>query len=399
MLENLNITQIKPYEKNPRKNEKAIDKVAQSIKEFGFKQPIVIDNNNIIIAGHTRYQASIKLGLESVPVIKANDLSDEQVKAYRIADNRVAQEAEWDIDLLKMELADLKQIDYNLLETGFNQEELDKILQLDVEGLTDEDEVPETPKEPITKLGDIYKLGNHRLMCGDSTSIDSVEKLMDGIKSDLVFTDPPYNADYKSRGSNNLLRKGIKNDCMSDEDFDDFIDGFLSMLFAGSKEGASFYICCNWKDSYPRFYNHLTKAGMNVSSCIVWDKKTGGMGWQDYRYQYEFIIYGFKKDKAHTWYGGRTETDIWQFSRETRTEYVHPTQKPVILIEKALKNSSKSGDCILDLFGGSGSTLIACHKTNRVAYLMELDPKYCDVIVKRWENFTGEKAEVIHGKT
>ena len=292
---------------------------------------------------------------------------------------------------------ELLEIDYNLLETGFSQKELDEMLQLEVEGLTDEDEVPETPEEPITKLGDIYKLGNHRLMCGDSTSIDAVEKLMNGIKSDLVFTDPPYNADYKSRGSNELLRKGIKNDSMSNEAFDDFITGFLPMLFAGSKEGASFYICCNWKDSYPRFYNHITEAGMNVSSCIVWDKKSGGMGWQDYRYQYEFIIYGFKKDKAHTWYGGRAETDIWKFSRETRSEYVHPTQKPVDLIERALKNSSKSGDCILDLFGGSGSTLIACHKTNRDAYLMELDPKYCDVIVKRWENFTGDKAELIQG--
>ena len=395
-VEYLDTTAITPFARNSRTHsDEQVAQVAASIKEFGWTNPILIDETSTIIAGHGRLMAAQRLGYTSVPTITLNGLTDAQKRAYVIADNKLALNAGWDDEMLAVEMESLIDEGFDLSLTGFEADEIDSLLaeaSKVQEGLTDDDEVPEAPVDPISKLGDVWIMGGHRLVCGDSTSIDAVDKLMGGLKADLVFTDPPYNADYKSRGGNELLRKGIKNDAMSNQAFDEFIGGFLPMLFTASKEGASFYICCNWKDSYPRFYNHITEAGMNVSSCIVWDKKSGGMGWQDYRYQYELIIYGFKKDKAHTWYGGRTETDIWQFSRETRSEYVHPTQKPVDLIERALNNSSKAGDCILDLFGGSGSTLIACQKTGRDARLMELDPIYADVIVQRWQNFTGQEA-------
>jgi DNA modification methylase len=387
---------ITPYARNSRTHsDEQIAQVAASIKEFGWTNPILIDEKHTIIAGHGRLMAAQRLGFDEVPTIMLPNLTDAQKRAYVIADNKLALNAGWDEEMLAVEIEELLDQGYDLDLTGFGADEIDSLLaeaeKVD-EGLTDEDAVPEAPAEPISKLGDVWKLGKHRVLCGDSTSIDCIDALMLGSPADMVFTDPPYNADYKSRGGNELLRKGIKNDAMSNQAFDDFISGFLPMMFAASKEGASFYVCCNWKDSYPRFYNHITDSGMNVSSCIVWDKKSGGMGWQDYRYQYELIIYGFKKDKAHSWYGGRTETDIWQFSRENRTDYVHPTQKPVELIERAINNSSKAGDCVVDLFGGSGSTLIACEKTGRHSRLLELDPIYVDVIVKRWQDFTGQDA-------
>jgi len=390
-----NINELVEYDSNPREHTpEQVEQVANSIREFGWTMPILIDESNEIIAGHGRLMAGKQLGIKEVPCIVAKGWSDEQKKAYCIADNKLTENSTWSKDFLKLNLTSLYDNDFDLKLTGFSEEELSRLLpdfNID-EGLTDEDDVPTPPEEPVTKLGDIWLCGEHRVMCGDSTSADDVGKLMNTIKADMIFTDPPYNADYKSRGEDELLRKGIKNDAMSDESFDNFIDGFLPMLFSSTKAGASFYICCNWKDSYPRFYNHITNAGMNISSCIVWNKKSGGMGWQDYRYQYELIIYGFKKDEAHIWYGGRAETDIWSCSREVRSNYVHPTQKPIELIERALKNSSKSEDCILDLFGGSGSTLIACQKVKRKGYLMELDPIYADVIVKRWQNYTGQEA-------
>ncbi len=387
---------ITPYARNSRTHsDEQVAQVAASIKEFGWTNPILIDEKHTIIAGHGRLMAAQRLGFDEVPTIMLPNLTDAQKRAYVIADNKLALNAGWDEEMLAVEIEELLDQGYDLDLTGFGADEIDSLLaeaeKVD-EGLTDEDAVPEAPAEPISKLGDVWTLGKHRVLCGDSTSIDCIDALMLSSPADMVFTDPPYNADYKSRGGNELLRKGIKNDAMSNQAFDDFISGFLPMMFAASKEGASFYVCCNWKDSYPRFYNHITDAGMNVSSCIVWDKKSGGMGWQDYRYQYELIIYGFKKDKAHSWYGGRTETDIWQFSRENRTDYVHPTQKPVELIERAINNSSKAGDCVVDLFGGSGSTLIACEKTGRHSRLLELDPIYVDVIVKRWQDFTGQDA-------
>ena len=236
-------------------------------------------------------------------------------------------------------------------------------------------------------------------MCGDSINEKNLKNLLSNKKADLVFTDPPYNADYKSRGKNVLLRKGIKNDNMSNDDFQIFAENIFKAIKENTYKGSSMYICCNWKDSYPRFYFIAEKNKINVSNCIVWNKESAGMGWNDYRYQFEFILYGFEKTKKHNFYGDRKNTDMWSLKRDNRNTYEHPTQKPVELIERAIINSSLQEQTVLDLFLGSGSTLIACEKTKRKCLGFELDPKYVDVIIQRWENFTGKKAEKINGKT
>ena len=282
-LEHKPVSDLIPYAANSRTHsDEQITQIAASIKEWGFTNPILVDADNEIIAGHGRLLAAKKLNLQEVPCILADGWSEAQKKAYVIADNKLALNAGWDTDMLSIEFSELKDLEFDLSLTGFDADELAKLLQEpDNEGLTDEDDVPEPPQKPKTVEGDIWVLGNHRLMCGDSTDIDAVENLMDGSKADMVFTDPPYNADYKSRGSNELLRQGIKNDAMSDDKFEDFIKGFLSTIYANVKSGAAYYICCNWKDSYPRFYLNLSTSGINVSSCIVWNKGSGGMGWQD----------------------------------------------------------------------------------------------------------------------
>ena len=391
----LETDKILPYINNPRKNLNA-DKVASSIKEFGFQQPIVVDKEMIIIVGHTRHQAAKLLGLEKVPVLVA-DLPPTKAKAYRIADNRLNEDSEWDMGLLNLEFTDLLDNNFEMENLGFDDKELERLIVGDEKGLTDEDEVPEAPEKPIAKSGDIWKLGEHRLMCGDSLEQENIDKLLENNKADMVFTDPPYNANYKSRGKDKLLRKGIKNDNMSNNDFQRFAEKIFLSIKNNIYKGTSFYICCNWKDSYPRFYFIAEKNELNVSNCIVWNKENAGMGWNDYRYQFEFIIYGFEKNKKHNFYGDRKNTDLWSLKRDAKQTYSHPTQKPVELIEKAIKNSSLQDHKILDLFLGSGSTLIACEKTKRKCFGMELDPKYVDVIIKRWEDYTGKKAELING--
>ena len=391
----LETDKILPYINNPRKNLNA-DKVASSIKEFGFQQPIVVDKEMIIIVGHTRHQAAKLLGLEKVPVLVA-DLPPLKAKAYRIADNRLNEDSEWDMGLLNLEFTDLLDNNFEMENLGFDDKELERLIVGDEKGLTDEDEVPEAPEKPIAKSGDIWKLGEHRLMCGNSLEQENIDKLLENNKADMVFTDPPYNANYKSRGKDELLRKGIKNDNMSNNDFQRFAEKIFLSIKNNIYKGTSFYICCNWKDSYPRFYFIAEKNELNVSNCIVWNKENAGMGWNDYRYQFEFIIYGFEKNKKHNFYGDRKNTDLWSLKRDAKQTYSHPTQKPVELIEKAIKNSSLQDHKILDLFLGSGSTLIACEKTKRKCFGMELDPKYVDVIIKRWEDYTGKKAELING--
>lgn len=383
------VEELVPYENNPRNNENAVEYVANSIKEFGFKVPIIVDCNNVIVAGHTRLLAAKRLGLEKVPCIVADDLNEEQIKAFRLADNKVSEYATWDFEKLELEL---EKLDFEMTEFGFDEIDEEESAEII------EDEVPEVPEEPKAKLGDIYQLGNHRLMCGDSTKEEDVAKLMNDTKADMVFTDPPYNANYKSRGNNMTLREGIINDNMSDKKFNLFIENFMSSISISIKKGGSIYICCNWKDSYPRMYFECLKKNFNVSNCIVWNKKSAGMGWQDYRYQYEFIIYGFDNQKGHNFYGDRTQTDIWECAREVKQKYVHPTQKPIQIPAKAIENSSKKGDIVLDLFGGSGSTLIACEQTNRKCLMMEYDPKFVDVIIERWEKLTGKKAVLINDR-
>jgi len=382
-----------PYARNPRKNSAAVDKIAASIKEFGWQQPIVVDKENVIIAGHTRLLAAQKLGIEDVPVHVA-DLSETQAKAYRLADNRLSEDADWDIEMLGLEIRELDDLGFELDLTGFDNTELANLLIDPDLGETDEDAVPEPPEEPISKPGDLWILGEHRVLCGDSTNIDDVERLMDGEQADMVFTDPPYGMSYGGGRAAGSTPKGAKvkahgmiiNDDLTGENLTNLIKDSIASCNAVSKSGAAFYICFTWR-TYSEFDNALNEIGIKTKACIVWDKKSIGLGLSDYRPQHEFIFYC-----GGHWYGNKKESDVWYMSRGSTGEYVHPTQKPVELIERALNNSSKGGDVVLDLFGGSGSTLIACQKNGRKARLMELDPKYCDVIVKRWEDFTGEKA-------
>lgn len=396
-IQTVGIDEVIPYAKNPRKNDAAVDKVAGSLKEFGWRQPIVVDAEMVVIAGHTRLAASRKLGLKEVPIHIATDLTANQIKAYRIADNRVSQEAKWDDDLLALELADLDLENYDLGLTGFDDDELAALMAEAVtEGLVDEDQVPPEPETPVTVLGDIWQLGRHRVMCGDSTSIDAVDTLMETRPADMVFTDPPYGMSYgggRAKGENVSFKNrsgGIKahgmiiGDDFQGDDLIDLVRQAINAAYASSKSGAAYYICFTWR-TYSEFEAAIVDAGLKISNCIVWDKKSIGLGQSNYRPQHEFIFYV----KGDGWQGDKSQSDIWKMSRGATGEYVHPTQKPVELIEKALGNSSKSGDTILDVFGGSGSTLIACEKTNRQARVMELDPKYVDVIVKRWQDFTG----------
>ena len=394
-IKEVEVTALIPYAKNSRTHDDAqVAQIAASIKEFGWTNPILIDGDKGIIAGHGRLMAARKLKMDKVPVIELSGMTDAQKKAYVIADNRLALNAGWDNAMLTIELQDLEDEGFDLTLTGFDDSELNALLNPieETKGLTDEDAVPDVPEEPKTKLGDIYILGNHRLMCGDSTSIDNAEKLMGGLLADLVFTDPPYNVDYSGRGANNLGT--IKNDNMSAEDFEQFCRDIFITYSAIMKPLACIYVCHPDSASAPKIAFEKTFAEQfKKSSTIIWMKQSAGMGWQDYRAQHEPILYGWKEGKgSHFNAGDRTKTSIWKIGRDAQSNYVHPTQKPVCLPEEAIMNSSKGSDCVVDLFGGSGSTLIACEKTGRVNRSMELDPKYCDVIVKRWEDFTGKKA-------
>lgn len=395
-----NVNDLIPYARNSRTHsDEQVLQIAASIKEFGFTNPVLIDPENGIIAGHGRVMAAKKLGLKDVPCIVAEGWTDAQKKAYVIADNKLALNAGWDNALLALEFAELEDLGFDISLTGFSEAELAAINPIEVTGLTDEDAVLEAPEVPVTVLGDVWLLGNHRLMCGDSTSIDAVEKLMAGQKADMVFTDPPYGMSYgggRAKGDHALNKKGgvlIKAHGMiigDDKTGDDLIalvrDAVLSATTV-SKSGAASYVCFPWR-TYSEFEAAMLACGLKPSACIVWDKKSIGLGNANYRPQHEFIFYV----KGDAWHGDKAQSDVWYMSRGATGEYVHPTQKPVELIERALKNSSKGGDIVIDVFGGSGSTLIACEKTGRHCRMMELDPKYCDVIVKRWEEFTGKKA-------
>lgn len=376
------VAELVPYVNNSRTHsDEQVAQIAASIKEFGWTNPILVDGENGIIAGHGRLMAARKLGHTEVPTIELKDLTEAQKKAYVIADNKLALNAGWDNDVLKIELENLQELGFDLDVLGFDAKELDALLEPEqIEGLTDEDAVPEAPEEPKTKLGDIYQLGNHRLMCGDSTSIDAVDKLMDGQKADMVFTDPPYNVAFNGRSGKFDV---IKNDDLPSDVFNQFIEDWLQTFEAFRPN--TYYICCNWA-----FYGIL-QTKLKPKACIVWAKNVFGLG-KGYRHQHEFILFDGLIDPSI-----KNESDLWQIAKDTK--YVHPTQKPVAISERAIKNSTMNKNLVLDYFGGSGSTLIACEKLNRHARLMELDPKYCDVIVKRWEDFTGKKAVLLTQET
>lgn len=375
-----NVAELIPYANNSRTHsDEQVAQIAASIKEFGWTNPILITDNSII-AGHGRLMAARKLGMSKVPCIEVKNLTPAQVKAYIIADNKLALNAGWDNELLNIEFQELEQLGFDLELTGFSLEEIDALKPVELaEGLTDEDAAPDVPVEAKTKPGDIYQLGNHRLMCGDSTSIDAVDKLMDGQKADMVFTDPPYGVDYK--GINNDSRDGLE----------ELLRAAFGNYLASSKSGASIY--CFHSDRCADVFHKVFREFFHFSSMIIWAKNSLTLSQTDYQSQHEACLYGWMDNGKHSWYSDRKQTSVWRFDKEKVLG--HTTPKPVALVEKAINNSSKSGDVILDLFGGSGSTMIACEKIGRHARLMELDPKYCDVIVKRWEDFTGKKAVLL----
>jgi DNA modification methylase len=360
------------YARNPRKNDHAVDKVASAIKEFGFRVPIVAKSDGLVVDGHLRLKAAKKIGLTEVPVILADDMSEAQIKAFRLSVNKVAEFAEWDIDLLKLEFADLQEQGFDLSLTGFETGEIANFLAEPTDGLTDEDAVPEVPAVPVTVEGDVWILGRHRLMCGDSTSIDAVDKLMAGRKADMVFTDPPYNVAFNGRSGKHDV---IKNDNLPQEQFADFIADVCGVIRAVDPK--VYYVWCNWN-----FYGVL-QGQLPYKACIVWAKNVFGMG-NGYRHQHEFCLFNGKIDEVV-----KNESDLWSIKKDTN--YVHPTQKPVELSVRAFGNHVKLLN-VLDLFGGSGSTMIGAEQAGRNCFMMELDPKYCDVIVKRWQEFTGEQA-------
>jgi site-specific DNA-methyltransferase (adenine-specific) len=384
------------YAKNSRTHSEAqIDQIAASIKEFGFTNPILIDAENQIIAGHGRVTAARKLKLSEVPCIRLGYLTESQKRAYVIADNKLALNAGWDDELLALEIQDLKDEDFDISLLGFDDDELSKIMETlveEVDGLTDEDAVPETPEEPKTKLGDIYKLGKHRLMCGDSCSTNDMEKLCDGQLVDMWLTDPPYNVAYEGKTKDALK---IQNDSMEDDQFRQFLRDAYVTADLVMKPGAVFYIWHADSEGY-NFRGAAKDAGWKVRQCLIWKKSTMVMGRQDYHWKHEPCLYGWKEGAGHLWATDRKQTTILEFDKPSRNGE-HPTMKPVALFEYQMLNNTKGGDIVLDSFGGSGTTLLAAEKHGRYARLMELDPKYCDVIVKRWEDFTGKKAELING--
>jgi DNA modification methylase len=409
------IDQIKPYDKNPRDNDEAVDAVANSITTFGFRQPIVVDGDGVIVVGHTRYKAAQKLGMEEVPVHVA-DLSPSEAKAYRIADNQTANIATWDKDLLPLELKGLEEMNFDLSTLGFGEEELKAFMSGDITaGLVDPDEVPAPPDKAITQPGDLWVLGDHRLLCGDSSKPEDVDRLLDGAKIQLVNTDPPYNVDVQPRSNvaiaaglssfpateNTTSTKGarklrakdrsITNDKMSDADFDKMLRKWFGNLSRVLDPGGSFYIWGGYGNcgSYPPA---LKESELYFSQAVIWVKEHPVMNRKDFMGNHEWCFHGWKKGAGHRFFGPHNITDVWSVKKVPSQQMEHLTQKPVELAVRAMQYSSLAGENVLDLFGGSGSTLIGAEQTGRKSFVMELDPLYCDVIVQRWEKFSGKSA-------
>ena len=453
------IERVKPYENNPRVNDGAVDAVATSIREFGFRQPIVVDTEGVIICGHTRYKAALKLGLEKVPIHVAKDLTPEQIKAYRIADNKSAELADWDYDLLPIELAELNDMDFDLDLLGFDDKELANLLNPGMqEGLTDPDDVPDPPDDAITQPGDLWILGDHRLLCGDSANPADVDRLLAGASIHLVNTDPPYNVKVEPR-SNNAIAAGLSsfsndaaakklkagqgnasfdvargktkvgnehhqkfdvarhpeksqathkkmrakdrplaNDFVSDQAFDEMLHAWFGNIARVLLPGHSFFIWGGYANlgNYPPV---LKAHKLYFSQGIVWDKQHPVLTRKDFMGCFELAFYGWKEGAGHHFYGPNNAQDLWHVKKVNPNKMIHLTEKPVELAVRAMQFSSEPGDNVLDLFGGSGSTLIGAEQIGRKAFLMELDTPYCDVIVQRFEQFTGKKAERVAAST
>lgn len=380
-IRSVKIKEIKPYDRNAKKHDDTqINNVAESIRQFGFVQPIVIDSNGVIVIGHCRFEAAKRLKYAEVPCIMVDDLTPEQVDALRIVDNKT-NESPWDIDLLTEELQglDLSVFDFewDFIEDPTESAEIT------------EDEAPEVDKtnDPISKFGQIWKLGRHRLMCGDSTSEENVKALLGGAKADLLLTDPPYGVDYTGKTKDALK---IQNDAKTDEEMIEFLSSAFRVADAVMKPGAVFYIWYAGMKEHA-FDKACQLTGWEVRQILIWAKNTMVMGRQDYQWKHEPCIYGWKGGAGHLWASDRKQTTILEFDRPTSNKE-HPTMKPITLFDYQIQNNTKGGDIVLDLFGGSGTTIMACEQNGRNACVMEYDPKYVDVIIKRWENFTGEKA-------
>ena len=388
-LETIQIDALIPYARNSRTHSDAqVAQIASSIKEFGFTNPVLIDGGGGIIAGHGRVLAARKLGMSEVPCIRLEHLTDAQKRAYVIADNRLALNSGWDTEMLKVEFADLQELGFDLELTGFDLDEIKELLApVGTEGLTDPDDAPPLPETPRTVPGDIWVMGKHRLLCGDSTSMDDLAKLTDGQLVDMWLTDPPYNVAYEGKTKEALT---IKNDEMGDDQFRQFLRDAYTAADTVMKPGAVFYIWHADSEGY-NFRGAAKDAGWTVRQCLIWKKSSMVMGRQDYHWKHEPCLYGWKEGASHLWAADRKQTTILEFEKPSRNGE-HPTMKPVALFEYQLLNNTKGGDQVLDSFGGSGTTLIAAEKNGRVARIMELDPKYCDVIVKRWQDFTGKIA-------
>lgn len=422
------VTDVHPYEANPRNNDGAVEAVARSIKEFGWRQPIVVDANGVIIVGHTRWKAAQKLGLDLVPVHVASDMSPEQARAYRIADNRSSEIAEWNLDLLLPEIRALEELGLDTSLLGWDAGELAELFAQETVGLVDEDAIPEPPDAPVTQNGDLIILGEHRLFCGDSGNVAHVDILLDGAVIDLVNTDPPYNVKVEPR-SNNAIAAGnssfsgafsghqqsadvkrhpekakgttrkmrakdrpLANDFLPEAEFEDCLDAWFGTIERVLKPGGAFYIWGGYANlaNYPQA---LKAHQLYFSQTIIWDKQHPVLTRKDFMGAHEWAFYGWREGAGHEFFGPNNVPDLWAVKKVTPQAMVHLTEKPVELARRAIEYSSKPGQRVLDLFGGSGSTLIAAEQTGRKAYLMELDQAYADVIVSRWESFTGKKAE------
>ena len=365
------VAEIRPYENNPRHNASAVDAVANSIREFGWKQPLVVDKDNVIVVGHTRFLAAKKLGMTEVPCLIADDLAEEQIKSYRLADNKTNELATWDFEKLKAELEGISDIDM----TQFGFEELEASLEdAKDDGFDEEGAIDETP---YSKRGDIFLLGSHRLMVGDSTLKEDVDRLCDGKNADLVLTDPPYNVDYEGQDG-----MKIQNDKQSDEDFHGFLLSAFRNMYGHTKAGGAIY-CFHADTEGLNFRNAFKEAGFKLAECLIWVKNSLVLGRQDYQWRHEPCLYGWKEGAAHYFVDDRTQDTILEYDKP-RNNSLHPTQKNIELISKLILNSSRKGETILDLFGGSGTTLIAAEQLGRKALMMELDERYADVIVKRY---------------
>jgi site-specific DNA-methyltransferase (adenine-specific) len=382
------IEKITPYARNSRTHsDEQVAQIAASIREWGWTNPILVDEDGGLIAGHGRLLAARKLGLSQIPTMVAKGWSEAQKKAYVIADNKLALNAGWDLELLAVELGNLQGFNFDLQLTGFSEDELGKLLAEKTEGNTDPDEIPEVPADPVTKPGDLWLMGKHRLLCGDSTSVGDMEKLTGGQLVDMWLTDPPYNVAYEGGTKDKLT---IQNDNMDDEQFRAFLRDAYVTADTVMKPGAVFYIWHADSEGY-NFRGAARDAGWKVRQCLIWKKSSQVMGRQDFHWKHEPCLYGWKDGAAHLWANDRKQTTVMEFDKPSRNGE-HPTMKPVTIFEYQLLNNTKGGDIVLDSFAGSGTTAIAAEKNGRVAHLMELDPRYCDVIVKRWQDFTGQAA-------